>query len=278
MASESKLDPHRSQKASPNTKSPHEQLSAEESLDKAFMFIETLRKSSKIAQDLISNNREMSVRVQSLEDDLKNGHNRIAFLEREVAQLRTGLAKIAFDDDGDLVHQFEQVMEEQNCLAHMFVTSEQLAHVSSPQDAVQAALEVLYNLIGAIEFGIWFRWDDQDPPIQVTPQVEADLRKLDKYMPLVERCLATGQAVLENKNTPDVPPVCVPLLLEGKCVGAVLVGTLVAHRPRLERLHHDLLMLLSLRLARTVCLTAFFNRLKDHTSLWAEVKPLFLSE
>ena len=245
-----------------------------QAVDKAVLFLEALRKSSKMAHELIAANREMALRIQSLEADLVNAKARIGFLERETNQLRGGLARLAFDDE-KVGLQFNEIIEEQNCLAHMFVTNEQFSLVRSPREAIKRAEEVLHNLIGASHFGIWIRWKEEDHPVLVSSSEKGESQLLTGHSLLIGRCLSTGAVQQPEGASQNAPPICVPLKLESRIVGAVLVVDLVPQRPVLERLHKDLLSLLCEKLAGAMCLGALQANLNGKQVLWEELRSTF---
>lgn len=243
-----------------------------QSADRALLFLETLRKSSKMAQEMINANREMALKISSLDAELNNSKTRASFLEREITQLRNGIAKLAFGDS-NLVQDFEELLEEQNCLAHLFVTTEQFVRVQSPQGAMEVAWEVLHNLVGARRFGIWLCWEEGGDPVLV--KADGPVDDLKRLGPLVKRCIETGESQQPEGVAPTEPPICVPLRSPRGPTGAVVVAELVPQRPHLERLHRDLLGLLSERLAWAVELGAINSKLEERKALWSALRPLF---
>lgn len=246
-------------------------------VDKAIQFLHTLRKSTEMAQELLNNNREMTLRVHSLEGELSNAKARIAFLERETTELRSGLAKLALDDD-QVMKQFEQVVEEQNCLAHLFVSSDRLAQVKSPDDTLKAVVEILHNLVGARCYGVWFRVGERPVVVLAEPSSGKTLEILKESQSLVDACMSKGTTQQRAGASVDDVPIAIPLFLDGKVVGALVIKELVPQRPRLERLHRDLLGLLSERLANAFCQGEFYRKNTDPFTLWHTIVSTYAQQ
>ncbi len=245
--------------------------------DKAKLFLDTLKKSSKIAQDLINTNQEMSLRVLSLEAELANSRQQVSILNQEISQIRNGMTKIE-SKDSSLAKHFEEIVEEQNCLAHLFVTSDQLSQARSPKDAIRAAEEVLHNLIGALYYGIFLRWENESSPTLITPKNAENEKHLEPHLTLVGRCLESGRIQRPENNSEEDPPVCFPLMLESKVVGALLITELVHHNPQFERLQRDLVGLLSDRLAMSLCVGLCYKKLEEQQTTMLDLRAMIEQE
>ena len=88
------------------------------------------------------------------------------------------------------VSELEELLEEQNSLAHMFVTSDRMARARTPTEAIDIAVEVLHNLVGAHTYALWLRWEGRRGPVRAgRRRWRADP---ETGRELVERAFATG--------------------------------------------------------------------------------------
>ena len=239
---------------------------------RAEAFLDTLRRSSEMAQELLGQNGEMSRQIHSLEDELVNAKARITFLERETDQLRRSLARGKVISESHTFEQLRQLAEEQNCLAHLYVVSDRLSMVQSVEEAVRAAEEVLHNLVGAREYGLWLRWRDATEPQLVKQSSASFADKAAEFKPLIEECFRCADLVRPAGIDDDAVPVCLPLVLgDEEVVGALVVAQLVPQVGRTERLQRDLLSLLSERLAPSIMVADLHERMQRR-GLWSELE------
>jgi hypothetical protein len=211
-----------------------------------------MRRSVELVQDLLHSAAVQSEQVRSLGDELASAQQRIAFLEGETAQLRRRLADGVPDVDAS---QLEDLIEDQNAFAHLFVTSDRLARVRTPDEVVRVADEVVLNLVGADRYTMWLRWDSDE--IRLVAPFETKWRApLDLHGDLVARAIATRRPARPPGVASDAVPVAIPLVLDGAGVGALVLTRLVPQVGRLGRLQDDLLQLLTDRVAPSLCLTA----------------------
>ena len=247
------------------------EISHDADVDRGIIFLETLRRSAEMAQELFNANHEMSLQLKSLEADLASKQARVTFLERETQQLRAGLSRLAVANDKDRMERFETIFEDQNVLAHLFITSDRLSRVSSPIDAIAATVEVLHNLVGAKRYGMWLRWKTvAEPRLVVSDGVEASQCK--DALALANAAMDRRRPTQPEGQSTDLAPIAFPLKLGRDVVGALVVVELVPQRPKLERLHRDLLNLLSERLGQAFCVGAVYDQMTREQDLWGSLQ------
>lgn len=237
--------------------------------DRAELFLGTLRRSSELAQDLLRQISSQKLRLTSLQGELADARSRIRFLEQETQELR---AKLPGGPNDDLAARLEALAEEQNALAHLFVTSDRFARVRSHSEAVQAAAELLHNLVGARSYGLWLRWRRDDRPLLVTSE-RSDRVDTAPFRELVTRCLDTGQVIRPAAAPPDSVPSCHPIRLESEVVGALLVESLVPQvGNHMGRLQIDLVDFVCDRFATSLCIGMMSSAASDRAELWDRVR------
>jgi hypothetical protein len=239
--------------------------------ESAHAVLAVMRRSVELVQDLLHSAAVQSEQVRSLGDELQNARQRIAFLEGETAQLRARLADGVHDVDAS---QFEELIEDQNAFAHLFVTSDRLARVRTPDEVVRVADEVVLNLVGADKYTLWLAWEGE--PLRLVAPPDGRWRApIEPHRELVARAIATGRPARPPGVAADSVPVAIPLLLDGAGVGALVLSRLVPQVGRLGRLQDDLLQLLVDRVAPSLCLTALRSRGAGSGGVagpWAAVK------
>jgi hypothetical protein len=233
-------------------------------------FLTTLRRSAEIAQELLRTATQQSERIRSLDGDLISAQSRIGFLEKEVGQLRDSLGPLApgLADQAAL----EALLEDQNCLAQLFVTSDRLAGVRSVPEAIDVAVEVLHNLVGAHRYGVYVCLERDDEPWLVAPGEQRYRQGIEEHRDVVLRTLKADnrRTSLDPKTT---SPLCVPLRFEDRTLGAIMIAEFVPQvGPQLGRLQIDLLSLLSDRLASSMCVGTLHQNAREQGQPWAAAR------
>ncbi len=230
-------------------------------------FLATLRRSVEVVQGLMGETGRQAEHIRSLDAELTSARQRIAFLEQETSTLRE---RLATGSTGVPPAELEDLLEEQNSLAHMFVTSDRMARARTPSEAIDIAVEVLHNLVGAHTYGLWLRWDGHD--LLCAP---ADPRWRADPAPgreLVERAFATGVVVRAPGRPDGGVPVAMPLVLDGRTIGVLHIATLVPQvGETLGRLEAELIQFVIDRLPLGL-LAAAMHHGQTGTSAWEAVR------
>src|SRR5688500_18036547 len=143
-----------------------------------------VRRSVDVVQEFLETSQRQAAVIRSLETELGAARGHIATLEGETARLRTEITASHRSDE------IEQLIEEQNVLAHMFVCSDRLAASRSPREAVEIGIEVLHNLAGVHRYAAWER-AKQSAPLRLVAPLEPRYRDADPTGELVDRAIAT---------------------------------------------------------------------------------------
>jgi hypothetical protein len=236
--------------------------------ESAHAVLAVMRRSVELVQDLLHSAGVQAEQVRSLRDELASAQQRIAFLEGETTQLRARLADGVHDVDAS---QFEELIEDQNAFAHLFVTSDRLARVRTPDEVVRVADEVVLNLVGADKYTLWLAWEGE--PLRLVAPPETRWRApVEPHRDLVSQAITTGRPARPPGVASDGVPVAIPLLLDGAGVGALVITRLVPQVGRIGRLQDDLLQLLVDRVAPSLCLTALRAGSGGVAGPWTAVK------
>jgi hypothetical protein len=203
----------------------------------AEVVLAAVRRSVDVVQEFLETSTRQAAVISSLETELTAARSLIGTLEGETARLRRELTARHQADE------LEALIEEQNTLAHLFVTSDRLAAARTAREVIDIGIEVLHNLAGVHRYGIWVR-TRAGAALRLVAPAEAKYRDTDPEGRLVDRAMATAQPAGEGM------PAAIPLLLDGAAVGAIEIRELTPQvGARLGRLQTDLLQFLSDRLA-----------------------------
>ncbi|HVK76419.1 MAG TPA: hypothetical protein VM734_24005 [Kofleriaceae bacterium] len=230
-------------------------------------FLSTLRRSVEVVQDLMAETARQHEQIRSLGAELESARQRIAFLEAETTTLRerlaSGIGQARFAE-------LEELIEEQSSLAHMFVTSDRLARARTPGEAIDIAVEVLHNLVGAHTYALWLRWEGA--PALLAPADARWRASTEAGRALVERAFATGLTVRAPGRPVGGVPVAMPLALDGRTIGVLHIATLVPQLgERMGRLQEDLIQFVIDRLP-VALLAAAMHQGHTGPAAWAAVR------
>jgi hypothetical protein len=216
-----------------------------------------VRRSVDVVQEFLETSQRQAAVIRSLEIELAAAREHIATLESETGRLRTELTS------QHQAAEIEALIEEQNTLAHLFVSSDRLLAARTPREAVEIGIEVLHNLAGVHRYAIWLR-PRAGAALRLVAPTEARWRDADPEGRLVDRALASGQTARDQEV-----PVAIPLLLDGVAVGAIEIRELAPQvGPGLGRLQIDLLQFLAERLAPAMCRAAL-SQSQPTSDAWA---------
>jgi len=145
-------------------------------------------------------------------------------------------------------------------LANLYVTSYQL-HGTLQREAILAALqEVVVNLIGSEEFAIC---EISGERLTVAASVGVDPSAITWATPHVRNAVETRTLhVGAADRGADEPLVCVPLQVDDRRVGVIVILRLLAHKAALEPLDHELFDLLATHASMALYCSSIEQRLQ----------------
>ncbi len=153
---------------------------------------------------------------------------------------------------------FEEIEREMNDLANLYIASFQLHASLSVRRVVRHTKDILGQLVGAERFVIYVIDGQTVTPIGwdgFEPRATEASRMLSGTPPPIVRvgegrigevCL-TGVAYLRDRpgrGTLDAPVAVVPLMAEGRPVGAIAIASMLAQKEQWESVDHELFKLL----------------------------------
>jgi hypothetical protein len=185
--------------------------------------------------------------VQTLRKQLERVERESVTLQR----IASGLDDFVHQQEGRLA----ELEQELNDTALLYVASEQFHAALDPKHVAGYVRELLEQLLGAEVFVVYLRLGVGDfKPIVWRGITETEL--LGQPLPLgpLESAVASGRSnVVQGRPLPtgtlSTPIASVPLMLEERAVGALLIAKLFAHKEGWAPVDSQLLHLLSTRAA-----------------------------
>jgi nitrate/nitrite-specific signal transduction histidine kinase len=159
--------------------------------------------------------------------------------------------------EGENLHfaeRYVEVEEENNNLANLYVASYQLHSTLDPAEVVKVILEIVINLIGAELFGVYVyeEGDESLRPVASEGESVAAFPMLRLGEGLVGRSVAEGEVICgepscsgRSPSRGDDPVVSIPLHVEDRPVGAIVIYRLLQQKDAFTPLDNELFSLLA---------------------------------
>jgi hypothetical protein len=192
---------------------------------------------------LLQENEKLRSRAAMLESDLLRALEQHRAATAELQRMRENFDEIAGENQR-FAEQYQHIEEQSGNLANLYVASYQL-HTSVDRAAVLTAIqEIVINLIGSEQFAIYERSGDA---FSLAASFGLDKERPARVLGgefAVEK-LSEGH-IFEDEPS-DRPPLtaCVPLRINDRVNGAILVFRLLDHKPALQPVDHELFELLA---------------------------------
>ena len=192
-----------------------------------------------------------------LKEQVGAAETRLAQYEGERARLQAQVAQIELENR-QFSEQYVQVEEQITSLANLYVATSSLHATLSRKQIVQAILEIIANLVGSEEMGLF----EADPDgrslslVAVNGISPSRFRSIPFGAGIIGRTALTGRAyVRTNGGVPDPVPeeadltACIPLKVENRVTGAIAIFRLLPQKASLQPGDHDLFDLLAVHAA-----------------------------
>jgi hypothetical protein len=222
--------------------------------------LEMFRKGRAFTEELMHENERLRYRMVQLE---KEKMDLSATLMREIERLRVENAqygrKLDFVDgrfqeieaeNKDFAIRYIEVEEQNESLANLYVASYRLHSTLDPIEVVDCIKEILVNMIGSEEFGLFVVDEDTSELVLAGSEGEILMRlergRLQLGTGLEGMVAQTGEPFFtEDAGESGEVCACIPLKIKDRIVGVVAIYKLLSHKPGLSALDHKLLELLA---------------------------------
>ena len=219
---------------------------------------------------LQARNAKLTARVRSLESALDEQKKERERLSEQLATIEAE-SKRYFD-------QYVDVEMQNSNVANLYVASLRLHSTLDRNDVLAAIQEIVINLIGSEELGIFEleRGASGHLALELVASFGVDarlLREAGSAAGIIGRCVATGEMYVATAThagdasdvAADRPPTrvpgeahmtaCVPLVVDGRVTGAVAIFRLLEHKRGLEDIDSELFSLLGTQAATALYCT-----------------------
>jgi nitrate/nitrite-specific signal transduction histidine kinase len=222
--------------------------------------LEVFRKGKAFTEELMCENERLRYRVVQLEAEKMD---LTATLGGEVEKLRSENSqmgqKLEFlgrrfreveEENKDFAQRYVEVEEQNESLANLYVASYRLHSTLDPSEVVQCIKEILVNMVGTEEFGLYVVDEESGELVLAGFEGEiAERREKRRIAPgegLEGVVAESGEPFFAEGGGGEEEDVCacIPLKIKRRVVGVIAMYRLLAHKGGLTSLDHKLLELL----------------------------------
>jgi nitrate/nitrite-specific signal transduction histidine kinase len=198
---------------------------------------------------LLRENEKLRAVAAMRETDLERAEERQRTATAELERLRARFDEVAGENQR-FAEQYQYIEEQSSNLANLYVASYQL-HTSVDRTTVLNTIqEIVINLIGSEQLAIYERSGDE---FRLAASFGLDEEQVMASVGgefAVER-LGDGHIFHEPADRQPLTA-SVPLRIDDRVIGAILVFRLLEHKPSLEAVDHELFELLAVHAATSL--------------------------
>lgn len=214
---------------------------------------------------LLRENEKLRGQVATLESDYRRLENLQGSTAQELDLLRVRLDGVV-EENRRYAEEHHQIETHNSNLANLYVASYQL-HSSVDRDAVLRTIqEIIINLIGSEEVGIFERGPADE--FHLVSSFGLESTRLSRFRlgdGLLGRTLAAGETFVNPhaRGGQALLTACVPLKIEDNIIGGILIFSLLEHKGELAAVDHELLELLAVHASTALHCATLHGRVKE---------------
>jgi GAF domain-containing protein len=211
--------------------------------------------------------REVLVVLQTdnlrLTNELRAAREQAAAHQAHEEELHHKLREIGAESES-FRSQFAELEHHSANLANLYVASYQLNGTLDRQAVLAAIQEIIVNLIGSEEFSV-FECDRPRGELRTVVSVSGAPAETVASYPAVAAVLAGGETWIAAPDAAESAEAvaCVPLKLDGRITGLIVIHRLLPHKAALEALDHELFSLLGTHAATALYCTAMHEQMRE---------------
>ena len=231
----------------------------------------------RLLREVVLENEKLQVRFDFAERENERLRRELAAMILELQQQRhdhEALRRQLSDVEGesrDFAKQFAEVEERNMNLANLYVSSYQLHGTLDRGAVLESIKEILINLIGCEELAV-FELSEDDQYLELVTSFgidEEQYRSISIRDHVLGKLVSTGGTYIGgtsnsvNSASPSESlsiTACLPLTLDGRVTGAIVLFSLLPHKPGLRELDFELFDLLGTHAATALYCTALQRR------------------
>jgi GAF domain len=232
------------------------------------------RRGAELTDELVHENKRLRDEITTLEEEnaaiktqlasdraIRDLLEKIDGLEREKSRLLSSVHEHE-EITNRFTNRFAEIEQELESFANLYVASFQL-HISLRARAVARNVkELLVQLIGVRSLAIYFL-DEEEKRLAPISSEGVDLATLpvislqdgataDPAAAIIERTVLTGITHVTDGEIDSRPAACVPMQLDDRVVGAIVVYSLLEQKRRFVTVDRELFKLLGAHLGATL--------------------------
>jgi nitrate/nitrite-specific signal transduction histidine kinase len=174
--------------------------------------------------------------------------NRISSLETEKSTILEQLRAVE-NENHQFAERYLEIEEENNNLANLYVASYQLHSTLDAGEVLKVILEIVINLVGADVFCVYVYDDKGDclEPVASEGKPVSSFPRVSIGKGFVGESIASGEVVSCDRVAAagEDPVVSIPLCVDGRPVGAIVIFSLLQQKGEFSALDHELFTLLA---------------------------------
>jgi nitrate/nitrite-specific signal transduction histidine kinase len=236
-------------------------------------FLEMYNKVAHFTEEVLSQNQDLSSSVQKLEEERakmvasctgeeeQKLQGRIDDLKKEKEEL-LGKYREVSKETKDFLDRYHEIETENNNLANLYVASYQLHSTLDFNEVLEVITEIIINLIGAGQFAVLLHQEKHNAlkAIKAEGINPEDIPMVKLGEGLIGSVTESGDTYYresaEEQDEIDLahPLVCLPMKIQDRLVGAIVVYKLLPQKQKLGKVDYELFGLLAAHAA-----TALFS-------------------
>ena len=226
-------------------------------------FVQSVREDTRrYIDDLLAENQRLHDLTKTLETEKLDLRKQRLVLQEELLSLREDVDQIRQSqssrygsghpsrfDHSQFLAEYSKIEDQNNVLANLYVASYRLHSSADRSQVLEALNEIVVNLVGSEEFVVFEK--GEEGRLEAVTWFGLDERavaRIDPHADPVASHFRTGEVFIADDidvgNAPG-PKICIPLKLDGRPFGLVVIFRLLPHKGGLGRLDHELFDLLA---------------------------------
>lgn len=240
----------------------HDGTYVEKVRDEMQSYVRTLLADNERVRNLLAALEAENVR---LTQEVRLARDEAAVHEAHEIELHRKLQEIR-EETESFRTQFAELEHHSANLANLYVASYQLNGTLDRDAVLNAIQEIIVNLIGSEHFGVFEYVEDERSLRPVVSIGGASAEAVTSYDG-VATVFSTGQTWIAGADLMDGDAVaCIPLKLDGRITGLIVIHRLLGHKVALDALDHELFSLLGTHAATALYCTALHQRLQARSA------------
>jgi GAF domain len=238
------------------------------------------KRGAELTDEVVDENRRLRAQIERLEQDnaalrkqvasdraMRDLLRKIDELEREKSRL---LSTVTEQEEvtGRIVNRFAEIESELESFANLYVASFQLHQSLRLRTVVRHIRELLVQLVGARSLAVYFVDEEgrrlapiasEGVDVETLPTLALgdgaageSTEPLDPVSAVIERAFLTGVAHVAEGDVASRPVACLPMKVEDRTVGAIVVYDLLAQKSALVTVDRELFKLLGAHAGTTI--------------------------